>query len=506
MAEAAETARDGGLFMEEGGLGRDVVCNASCIGRPRVLSERTVREIYGAALRVAETAGMRVTHPAALNLLSSAGCTMRDGLVYIPPRLVESARRTVPPRITMWDRNGEKVAMELGGYNSYFGTGSDLLQTWDLESQTLRESTLYDVARAARLVDALPNIDFVMSCAYANDIEPHVSFLREFQAMMLNSEKPLVITAEGVEDTAIMYEIACALRGSAAALEEKPYFVVYNEPVSPLKHSDEAMGKLLFSAERGLPAAYVPAPLAGGTGPITIAGQLSLGLAEYFVGMVVHQLVRPGAPLIFGVAPLVLDLTTMQASYAAIEVSIAHTATVEIARWLDQPNWGYAGFTDAHCLDAQAGVELAQITLLDMLAGSNLSHDVGYQSFGLVASLEQVVVTDEVVSMNRRLLAGIDVDRDTLAVDVIAAVGADGDFVGHKHTKRHCRTAQWRPSVLNRATRESWEGSGSPDLREEARRKALAILTTHKVPELPAEVVEIAEKLITEYGSRWESR
>lgn len=481
----------------------DIVRNASCVGRPRVLSEVGIRRIYGAALKIAETAGMRLTHPVALDLLAKAGCPASDGLVRIPPRLVEDARRTVPPRITMYNRSGA-VAMELGGYNSYFGTGSDLLDTWDLETKELRKSTLDDVARAAHLVDGLPNIDFVMSCAYANDVEPHASYLREFQAMMLNTEKPLVVTAADLADTEVMYQVACALRGGAQQLAAKPYFVVYNEPSSPLRHSDTAVAKLLFCAEKSLPVAYIPAPIAGATGPITIPGQLAQGLAEYFLGMVVHQLARPGAPLLFGVAPLVLDMATVQASYGAVEFSIAHTAMIEIARWLDHPNWGYAGYTDSHCLDAQAGLELAEITLLNMLAGSNLSHDVGYQSFGLAASLEQVVVTDEFVSMNRRLLGGVDVNDETLAVDVITAVGCDGDFIKQPHTMRHCRTAQWRPTVLNRATRDNWDRAGSPDLRERARQKALHILATHAVPELPATLTEMAERLIGEYEAAWQ--
>jgi trimethylamine---corrinoid protein Co-methyltransferase len=476
----------------------DRVRNASCVGRPHVLSEVDKRKIYGAGLRIAETVGMRVTHPIALELLAQAGCSLTSGLVRIPPRLVEHARRSVPSLITMYNRNGE-VAMELGGYNSYFGTGSDLLETWDLETKELRESTLDDVARAARLADNLPNIDFVMSGAYASDVEPRAAWLREFQAMMLNTEKPLVVTGEGVGDIEVMYQIACALRGSPESLAAKPYFIVYNESTAPLKHSDEALGKLLFCAERNLPVLYTPAPLAGATSPVTIAGLLAQSLAEYFLGMVVHQLARPGAPLIFGIGPLVLDMSTLQASYGAVEFSIAHTASVEIARWLDHPNWGYAGMTDAHCLDAQAGLEIAQITLLDMLAGSNLSHDVGYQSFGLAASLEQVVVTDEFISMNRRLLSGVEVNDETLALDVIAAVGSDGDFVKQPHTRRHCRTAQWRPTLLNRATRDSWEQAGSPDLREKARQKALGILATHTVPELPAAVVETVEHLITDY-------
>jgi trimethylamine--corrinoid protein Co-methyltransferase len=479
-------------------LESDKIRNASCVGRPRVLSEVDIRKIYDAALKIAEDVGMRLTHTVALDLLAEAGCSVSDGLVHIPRRLVEDARRTVPPRIAIYNRSGA-VAMELGGYNSYFGTGSDLLETWDLETKELRKSTLDDVARAARLADGLANIDFVMSCAYANEIEPHVSFLREFQTMMLNTVKPLVITAADTADTEVMYRIACFLRGGAEQLAAKPYFVVYNEPSSPLRHSDAAIGKLLLSAEKGLPVLYTPAPIAGATSPITIAGQLAQGLAEYFVGMVVHQLARRGAPLIFGVGPLVLDLATVQASYAAIEFTMAHTAMIEIARWLDHPNWGYAGYTDSHCFDAQAGLELAETTLLNMLAGSNLCHDIGYQSVGLAVSLEQVVVTDEFISMNRRLLRGLDVNDETLALDVIAAGGRDGDFIKQPHTMRHCRTAQWRPTVLNRASRDNWEKAGSPDLREKARQKALHILATHEVPELPATHTEMVERLIGEY-------
>lgn len=357
----------------------------------------------------------------------------------------------MPPRVTMFNRNG-KFAMDVGGYNSYFGTGSDLHDTWDLESQELRLSTLEDTARAARLADALPNIDFVMSAAYANELEPHCAPLREFQAMMLNTLKPLVVVAADVKDTRVIYEIASVLRGDEQTLAAQPYLMVYGESVSPLQHFDDAIDKLMFCAQHRVPVLYTPATLAGGTAPMTIAGQLAQGLAEYFFGMVLHQLVSPRAPLVFGIGPLVLDMASMQPSYSAVEMDLAHTAMVEIARWLDHPNWGYAGCSDSHCcLDAQAGLEVAQKTLLDMLAGSNLNHDVGYQGFGLASSLEQVVVCDEYISMARRLLAGVVVDDETLALDVVAAVGPGGNFISQAHTRRHCRSGQWRPTLLNRA-------------------------------------------------------
>lgn len=473
--------------------------NASHVGRLQVLTERDLSRLHDGALAILETVGMRTTHDRAVRTMTEAGCTVVEGRVLTPRRLVEEARRTVPPRVTMYDRAG-RLAMELGGYNSYFGTGSDLRDTWDLETKELRRSTLEDTARAARLADALPNIDFVMSGAYANELEPKFAPLREFQAMVLNTTKPLVVVAASIDDTAVMYEISCVLRGGDEPLAAKPYMIVYSESVSPLQHFTEALDKLIFSAERRLPVLYTPATLAGGTAPMTVAGQLAQGLAEYYFGMVLHQLVSPGAPLLFGIGPLVLDMSTMQASYSAVEMDVGHLAMVEIARWLDHPNWGYAGCTDSHCcLDAQAGIEIATMILLTMQAGSNLNHDVGYQGFGLASSLEQIVVCDEYVSMARRLLQGVEVSDDDLALDVIAEVGPGGDFISHKHTRRHCRSGQWRPLLFNRASRVSWEEAGSLDLREKARRRALEILDAHTPPNLPADLIETIECLIADF-------
>lgn len=476
-------------------MNTDLVENASRIGRPRLLSEQDLRKIHGAALDIVESVGMHIRLPRALDLLAKAGCSQTDGVVRIPPRLVEELRTKVPSVIDVFDRD-ERLAMRLGGYNSYFGSGSDLMSTWDLESEQLRPSSLDDTRRAARLCDALPNIAFVMSGAWPNELEARYAFLRNFRAMVENTTKPLVVTAEGAEDLEAMWQIGCALRGGAEALAAKPYFIPYSESISPLVHMDESLSKLLFCADVGMPILYTPAPLAGATAPITLAGGLALGLAEYYQGMVVHQLARPGAPLVFGIGPLMLDLATMQTSYCSIEVSIAHTASIELAHWLDVPNWAYGGMTDAHSVDAQAGLEMAQFILLNMLAGSHLTHDVGYQGFGLEASLEQIVIADEFIGMNRRLLAGVTVDDETLAADVIAKVGPAGQFVSHRHTRRHCRESQFRPTVLSRISQASWQAEGSPDLRERARQKAIALLERHEVPELPQSVQSTMESVI----------
>jgi trimethylamine--corrinoid protein Co-methyltransferase len=314
--------------------------------------------------------------------------------------------------------------------------------------------------------------------------------------MAANTTKPMVVTAEGAADLRVMWEIGCALRGGPEELAARPYFVMYGQPSSPLEHPADSLDKLLFCADMGIPAIYSPAPLAGATAPITVAGHIAQGVAESLFGLVVHQLRKPGAPFLFGIGPAVLDMATAQSSYNAPEYLMTYLGAIEMARWLDLPNWGYGGTSDAQLVDAQAGLETAELTLLAMMAGSNLNHDVGYLDFGMTGAFELIVITDEFVAMNRRLLAGITVDRETLGLDVIAQTGPGGDFLSTKHTARHMRATQWRPTVLNRKGYERWADDGGVDLREQARRKAVRLLAEHTPPSLPAEVAARIDALV----------
>jgi trimethylamine--corrinoid protein Co-methyltransferase len=473
--------------------------NASRVGRLAFLTEDDKRDFYLAALEILATVGMKVHHEGARAMLLEAGCSLTpEQRVLMPRHLVEHARLSAPSVVNVYDRDGE-LAMELGGYNSYFGTGSDLMSTYDLESGEHRPSVLEDVRRAARLCDALPHMDFIMSSAHPTDKNPHHSYLLSFQAMMENSVKPLVMTAENAGDLGVMVAIARELRGGADALRAKPYFVVYNEPISPLVHPVDSIDKLLLCADTGVPSIYSPAPLAGATAPVTVAGHTVQGVAECLFGLVIHQLRQPGAPFLFGIGSAVLDLATAQSSYNDLGYLTGYMCAVEMAKWLDIPNWGNAGTSDSHALDAQAGMEATQITFLAMQAGSNLAHDVGYLDFGLTCSLEEIVVVDEFIAMNRRLLGGIAVDRETLAVEVIAKAGPGGNFMTSKHTRRHMREVRWQPTILNRQGREGWLADGAPDLAARARVKAMDLLATHAAPTLPPQVAAKADALIAEF-------
>ena len=183
-------------------------------------------------------------------------------------------------------------------------------------------------------------------------------------------------------------------------------------------------------------------------------------MAESLFGLVIHQLRKPGAPFLFGIGPAVLDMATSQSSYNAPEYLMTFLCQIEMARWLDLPNWGYGGTSDSQVVDAQAGMEIGELAFLCLAAGSNLNHDVGYLDFGLTASLELIVIVDEYIALNRKLFAGVEVTPETLAVDVVRDVGPGGDFLAHRHTAKNVRKAQWRPTIINRQGHVRWAGGG----------------------------------------------
>ena len=451
------------------------------------LSREDKEKIHGAVLQILSEIGMKVHHDEALELLKDAGCVLRDdGMVNIAEDLVLESIDSAPANIAIYDREARHV-MDLGGHRSYYGTGSDLIYALESETMQRHPCTLDDVARAARVADAMPNLDFIMSFAHPSDVPAPQAYLHSFQAMAANSVKPVVCTAADRSDLGEMWEIGRILRDGEEALKAKPYAIYYGEPVSPLQHAVESMDKLLFCAEKSMPAIYSPAPIAGSTAPMTVAGHVAQGLAECFCGLVIHQLRSKGAPFIMGMGPAVLDMATAQCSYNAPEYLLSYIAIIEMSHFYNLPNWGYAGTTDAQIPDEQAAFEAGLETFIAEMAGSNLNHDVGYLDFGRTGSLDMIVILNEVIDQVRRLYKGIPVNDTTLALDVIREVGAEGNFLVHPHTLETMQTTQWRPELINRMGYDKWLAAGGTSLLVRAQKKRQRVLREHQPVPIPAD-------------------
>jgi trimethylamine--corrinoid protein Co-methyltransferase len=468
--------------------------------RPRlVLLRREAKErIRQSVLRILRELGMQVLHDEAIKLLKGAGCRVDENrVVKIPEALVERSIQSAPSNIPIYDREGDR-AMDLGGDRSYYGTGSDLLYTLDQDGRGRHRSLLEDVRRAARVCDALPNIDFIMSFAHPSDVLPLKGYLLSFQAMAECSAKPIVCTAEGRHDLAEIHQIAAILRGGEEKVRRQPYFVHYAEPTSPRKHPPESVDKLLFCAEMGIPVVYSPAPMAGATAPMTIAGHVAQGLAECLCGLVIHQLKCEGSPFVMGMGPAVMDMLTAQSSYNAPEYYLAYLAAIEMTHSYDLPSWGYAGTSDAQIPDGQATFEAGLCTFLSAMTGANLNHDVGYLDFGRTGSLDMVVILDELIGQIKWLRQGISVNDETLALDAMEEVGVNGHFLSHRHTMKHLSTTQWRPRLTSRLGYDRWQQTGSSTLLDRAGKRLKEILETHQPPPLAPEKAGAIRRLVEE--------
>lgn len=460
------------------------------------LTPEQMRDIHSATLEVLEDCGTVVYHEKAIELLEKAGAYIKAGnRVFIPGALVEQAIRTAPSRVVIYDRNGTP-AMFLEGRNVYYGTGSDCPHLLDSFSGERRAFLYKDVEDSIRLVDALSNINFTMCNGLASDIKTETQYQHKYALMIRNSVKPQVITAADKKSLSDIVDIAACVSGGRDELRRKPIFVLYDEPTSPLVHSGEALEKLLFMAGNRLPTNYSPGMMAGASGPVTIAGAIALANAEILAGLVMHQLKSPGAPYIFGAGMSPLDMSSGQPTYSAPEAMVAQAGLCQIGRSLyDLPTWGFGGCSASKLADEQAVNEAATYIMMAAWMGTNLVHDVGYLEFGLTYSFDLLVMCDEVIGQVRRMMEGIRVDREYLAVDVIKRVGPGGHFLEDKHTLQHFRE-NWRPGITDRQTYDAWKDKGATTMNQRAKVKVKEILENYQPQPLTPGINEQIDKIL----------
>jgi len=455
--------------------------------RFRVLSPDQIEDIYLAALEVLERTGTRVHHGEAVNLLRQAGCHVSDGnLARLPSALVKGCLQSTPERVVIAGRDrSRKLTLE---YNKvYFGTGSDCPFILDPYTDERRRYTFRDVYHAAKITEALPHIDFHMSLGLTSDVPTQSYDRHQLLAMLQGTTKPLVITAVDGEGLADQYQMACEVLESKEEFARTPLFVVYIEPSSPLTNTKEALEKLLYAAETGIPAIYTPCPMCGGTAPATLAGLMVQCLAECFTGLVVAQLKRRGAPIIIGGLVSIMDMSSTIMSYGAPEMALLSAGMTDVAKWLRLPVFSTGGCGDAKVLDQQAAIEAAVSIAVAALSGANLVHDVGYLESGLVGSYDMLVMSDEIIGMVKRIMRGIVVDDEHLAGHVIDKVGPGGNFLAEDHTLAHFRKEFWQPRLIDRSRREAWEAAGSKTLGQRTREKVIEIIEDFEPAPLPAE-------------------
>ena len=453
----------------------------------RVLSDDQCEQVVLAAMEVLERVGADFHEPAAVGILKRAGAIVADGTrVRIPPGLVEQALHSAPSRFTLFKRTGEPF-IKVEPHRAYFGPGPTCPNFTDPDTGQRRPFVKQDAAWTARVCAALPNIDYVMSLGSINDVPPGKADVHEFDAMARETTKPIMSWSFSRESLVQIHEMCVAVKGSEGAYAEAPFMIFYAEPSSPLKHTSEALQKLMYCAEHRIPIVYTPCPIGGATAPATLAGILVQNLAETLGGVVLSQAIQPGAPIVVGGVVSIFDMRTTILSYGAPELSLLSAAATEVARRLGLPMFSTAGCTDSKCADEQAAIEGSVSILIAAMSGANLIHDVGFIESAMTGSLDQLVMCDEIIGMARRVTRGIRVDEEALAVEAIAEAAETRQYLDLDHTAANFRREFWFPRLMDRSRYGEWVEGGRKTLADRVRQTVRRLIAEHRAAPLDSE-------------------
>lgn len=462
------------------------------------LAESQLKALHDASLEILERIGMRFYDDAATELFQKAGAEILDGnRVCIPAGRVEWALNVAPKQIILYNQSGEP-AIRLSGRRAYYGPGSDLLNIIDHRSGQRRKPVLNDVVEAARLCHMLPRVDFLMSYFLPTDVPITMAESYQMQAMLENSDKPIIHVNTDLAHTRADVTMAEALVGGADALRRRPCIANYINISAPLHHNKESVRKLLYMAEKRLPAIYRPSIVTRGlTTPLTVAGFLALNNASQLAGLVLAQLKRQGAPFIrCSHGGGTFDMRTMVGQHAAPE---ARGFNADLAHFYHLPSFGIGGLTGSKDIDQQAALEAALTLFEATLAGEQLIHDVGYMENGLSGSFVQLVICHEMINWIDAYLPGLEITEETLALDVIEQAMQGEEFLASENTIRHFRE-DWYPELLDRGDHETWVTAGSKTLYEKARAKVDELLASFEAPPVPAGVRRSWAEIIGKFG------
>jgi trimethylamine---corrinoid protein Co-methyltransferase len=462
-------------------------------GRYRPLSGADMERIHRAALEVLETVGLADPNPSCVELISEIGGRIdAHGRLVLPRALVEDTIARAARRFPVCGQD-PRHDMEPWGKRVYFGTAGAAVHMVDAVAGAYRESTLGDLYDIARLVDALEHIHFFQRSIVCRDVvEPYDLDLNTCYACVAGTSKHVGTSftqARHVEDALAMLHL---IAGGEAGWRARPFVSMSScFVVPPLKFAEDACRCLEAGVRGGMPVLLLPAGQAGATSPAALAGAVVQEVAEALAGLVYVNAIQPGAPAIFGPWPFVSDLRTGAMSGGSGEQALLMAACAQMGHFYDLTVGVASGMTDAKLPDAQAGAEKGYNHALIGNAGANLI----YESAGMHASLlgfcmESLVIDNDIIGAALRTIRGIEVNDETLSVEVIreACIEGPGHFLGHAQTLARMQADYLYPAVGDRTSPKEWAERGSTTTVDRAVKRTRELLEHHVPDHLPEEI------------------
>jgi trimethylamine--corrinoid protein Co-methyltransferase len=450
--------------------------------RLKFLSEQDVQAMHEATLRVLNEAGVFWTHKPSLEILQSAGCTVRENRVFFPPDLVMDSVAKANKRPVIRGRNGQ--VNELGNGTLYFHNLGGARDVFDARTGTHHTATTQDAKDAVRLLDALPNCNTVTPFFTPPDVSNEMLSLHMYRHALSNTVKP--VQGPGIQ---FGHEVRYAVEMAAVVGTPANELTLSLSPVSPLTMHDIAAEAIMEMAKYGVIHANLPCPTGGATSPMTITGSIVQQSAESLAPLVLAQLINPGCGVVYCGRLGMLEPRT-GLIWGGVELGLSSAATVQLGHYYGFSVNVYGFSTNAHTLDAQNAFERGLNAAIPALAGADELSGIGEMEAGVMGSFAQMVLDNELVGSVQRLRKGLSADADHLAVDIILDVmNGTRNFLGQKHTMKHLRGGEMALTKLaERNSWDTWEDKlGRKQMADHAMDEAERLLRDHQVPPLTDE-------------------
>jgi trimethylamine---corrinoid protein Co-methyltransferase len=436
-----------------------------------VLSDEQTSNILNEAKRLLAEVGMEIRGPALKQRLQDHGLkTDQSGKrILFPADVVEKAIAEAPSSFTLFNRDGDAYT-EIGGDNVHYVPGSSGLKILDHRSGETRLANSTDFIEYARLCDSLEHIAYLATAFSTNkDIEAQVSDVWRLYMTLTTSKKPVVSGAFGEHGVPRMSQMMEMFRENRAELVAKPMSIFTITATGNFRYGEDSCQNLLDCVEAGIPIEIVPVTLMGLIAPVTLVGALVFHCVDVLSGITMAQIVRPGAPVLFGGAPATFHMKAASSPMAAIEAQHLNVAYVGIAKSLNLPTQAYMALSDGKSLDAQAGGETFSSALLAAIAGVNSVSGPGMLDFVLTFSLPKLVFDNEVCGQSLHFVREIEVLDDLPITQLVDDLLRDDHLITSPHTLEHWPKELYLTNpVVDRENRESWEEAGSPELNQRA--------------------------------------
>ena len=443
-----------------------------------VLSAPEIKTIHEATVDILTSVGVKVLGRRMLEALRDRGLGVDPGsqTVRLSRSALEDALARIPERFEVYDREG-RPAFELGGGVPRIAAGHNAVNWVDSESGETRFSRVADVELFARLCQQLEAIDMIGIPVMPQDVpEPEATLLYGVRAVIENSTKPIFFSTDNAPvNNAVIELLRAAFAGNLA---EQPYGISQLSPTSPLYWEAGVLEAILDMIGTGVPIAILPEPIAGVSAPYTLAGLLTMNNAECLSGLAMIQLLRPGTPVLYANSWTASNMQSGAALVGSVETTVCRIAGAQLARFYRTPCHTTAPNSDNHAHDEQNAWEKTLSTFASVGAGHDLIVNCGMFATGMTCSHEQLLMDEAISAFSRRIAAGLRVDAETIAAELIKQRGPQGEtYLTAEHTLRWLRSEEYvRPRLTVSGSHAVWEASGKKDTyalaREEVRRMA----------------------------------